>query len=92
MVVGILNGPSGPFCPILVSEALITMRTAVAVGGGVGELSPLTWGGRGAEAAAGRAERVFVGGVLAGFPSEAAEEAAPSAGAAGPEHTAAGGR
>lgn len=92
MGVGMLNGPSRPFCPTLVREALITMRMALAFGGRVGELSPLTWGGCGAEAPAGRAEWVFVGCVLAGFPSKAAEEASPSSSAARPKHAATGGR
>lgn len=69
------------------------MRMALAFGvEGLEELSPLTWGGCGSETPAGRAEWVFVGCVLAGFPSKATEETSPSSSAARPKHAAAGGR
>lgn len=54
------------------------------------KVSKLTWGSCGPKAPTGRAERVFVGCVLAGFSSEAAEEASPSSSISRPKHAAAG--
>lgn len=54
------------------------------------KVSELTWGSCGPKAPAGRAEWVFVGCILAGFSSEAAEEASPSSSVSRPKHAAAG--
>lgn len=56
----------------------------------LGKQSQLTWGGCRSEAPAGWAEWVFVGCILAGFPSKATEETSPSSSVSRPKHAPAG--